>query len=115
MITFINRKTLLATVTSLCIGLTVSNAEAVATRGVPSCGTWVKETNEDQWQIVATRGWLVGFLTGLAVASDKDVLRGTDNASWYLWVNNYCQANPLKKLDSAGYILFLELSKQKGL
>lgn len=54
----------------------------------------------------------LGYLSGLAMQSDKDVLAGLDAPSLYLWVTNYCKANPLETTTNAGYILFLELSKK---
>jgi len=109
------KRTLLAIVTSICIGLTASNAEAYQIRGVTSCGTWVKETQQDGWPIIATRSWLVGYLSGKVSESGRDVLRGTDSASFFLWVDNYCKANPLKDIDHAGDALLSELSKKRGL
>ena len=113
--TSVTKKTLLAITTSLCIWLTASHAEALQIRGFTSCGTWVKETQEDGWGIVTSRMWLLGYLSGKASGSGKDVLRGTDNDSIFLWVDNYCKANPLKDIGDAGAALFSELAKKKGL
>jgi hypothetical protein len=113
--TSVTKKTLLAITTLLCIGLTASNAEAVLIRGAASCGTWINQTKEDGWPIVATRMWLLGYLSGRVMESGRDVIRGTDNPSFFLWVENYCKANPLKDLDDAGDALFSELAKKRGL
>jgi hypothetical protein len=95
--------------------LTASNAEAVHIRGVRSCGIWVTETQENGWPIVATRSWLIGYLSGKVSESGRDVMRGADNASFFLWVDNYCNANPLKDIADAGDALLSELSKNRGL
>jgi hypothetical protein len=108
------KRTLLAIVTSLCIWLTASNAEAVLIRGATSCGTWVDQTKEDGILIRATRMWLIGYLSGRVMESGRDVMRGTDNPSFFLWVDNYCKANPLKHIDDAGDALFSELAKKTG-
>lgn len=51
----------------------------------------------------------------MAFYSDKDILKGTDNASIFLWFDNYCQANPLKNMIDGADSLFDELVKQKKL
>ena len=113
--TTVTKKALLATVASLWLGLAATNAKAVAIKGGASCGTWVKESKVEGWPRLVNRSWLMGYLSGLVVESNRDVLRGTDAESLYLWVDNYCQSNPLKDIDDAGYILFQELAKQKRL
>ena len=59
--------------------------------------------------------WFVGFLSGMAFESNKDLLKGTDNASITLWVTNYCQKNPLKSLSQAADELADELAKKRGI
>jgi len=112
--TSVTKKTLLAITTLLCIGLTASIAEAVLIRGATSCGTWVAQTKEDGILISATRMWLIGYLSGRVMESGRDVMRGTDNPSFYLWVDNYCKANPLNDIADAGDALFSELAKKRG-
>ena len=50
----------------------------------------------------------------LAAASGTDALRDTDAASIELWMDNYCKANPLKRVDDGGDDLFIELKKRQG-
>ena len=63
----------------------VFDSQAVETRGAPSCGAWIKQKGTLQGS--GSKGWLVGFLTGVAVESDKDLLAGTDSDSLFLWVD----------------------------
>ena len=105
-----------ATAMALCclvLSATVFDAQAQTYRGAPSCGSWISE------KVVVIRAgnerWLVGFLSGLAAVSNKDFIKGTDNESIFLWVDNYCQANPLKDVFDAGIMLATELIKQKKL
>ena len=111
--TTVIKKTQLATVMLLCLGLAAPSAQAVETRGARSCGIWISD--KANVQAVTNEAWLVGFLTGMAVNSGKDILKGTDNVSIILWVDNYCRANPLQNLTRAGDTLFEELVKQKRL
>ena len=99
----------------LVLSATVFNAQAFTVRGTMSCGVWVKDRQEKGWPMTANIAWLVGYLSGLASGSAKDILRTTDGESVLLWVDNYCQKNPLKDVDDAGFDLFLELIKQKKL
>jgi hypothetical protein len=91
-----------------------ANARAVIVTGAPSCGKWVHDRQQDAYPAVVDESWLVGYLSGIAHATQKDFLKGTNNDSLYLWVNNYCQANPLSYLDEAGDHLALELIRRAG-
>ena len=60
--------------------------------------------------------WVVGFLSGLNVMHDQarrqppnplDRLNSMDQA--FVWIDNFCKANPLRKLDGAASELFDEL------
>ena len=107
-----------ATVMALCclvLSATVFDAQAVIVRGSVSCGVWVKERQEKQFATLGNQRWLIGFMSGLAMESEKDILRTTDAASIFLWMDNYCQANPLKDIDDGASTLFFELVKQKKL
>lgn len=100
---------------TLLVGLLLGallNAQSQTIRGARSCGKWVTERNGIEGQSTT---WLVGFLSGMAAASSKDVLNGTDNPSLFLWMDNYCKANPLMDIDDGGNALFIALAKKKNL
>ena len=92
----------------------VIDAQALTMRGPPSCGAWIKERSQGMVGL-ANLSWLVGFLSGLANGTNKDFIKGTDNDSLSLWVDNYCRSNPLDSVDDAGLSLAMELIKQKRL
>lgn len=82
--------------------------------GVPDCGKWVAERTASQ------KAWLLGFLSGLNTLHDaagnnpKDPLDGVSSANQaYLWMDNWCKANPLKDVADGGGQLFLELMRKK--
>ena len=108
------RATALA-LTCLVLSATVFDARAITIRGAESCGIWVKERQEKKISTFIHQRWLAGYLSGIAVGNGKDVLKGTDNESIFLWMDNYCQANPLKDIADGSEVLFLELVKQKKL
>ena len=99
----------------LLFSATAFEAQAIEMRGSRSCGTWVSERSLKGLEAVISETWLVGYLSGMASASEKDFLKGTDNDSLSLWVDNYCRANPLKRTFDAGDALYFELIKQKKL
>jgi len=110
--TLINRKTRALLLASLLVTAAVC-VQAVEIRGVRSCGYWI--SGKATVQGGANEAWLLGVLSGMALYSDKDILKGTDNESIYLWMDNYCRANPLKSISNGGDVLFEELLKQKKL
>ena len=104
----------------LVIGLMLSGnagkVSAVNSFGNVSCGKWMNERSDSKSWLAQTRGsWLMGYLTGLASASQKDFLKETDPESLLLWMDNYCNANPLMQVADGGNTLALELIDKKGL
>lgn len=95
--------------------LCASISMAIEIRASPSCGTWVKERSEKAWQVVVSQFWVLGYLSGMALGEERDTLKGYDNDSIFLWMDNYCRENPLKQLSHGGLTLHYELVRQKGL
>jgi hypothetical protein len=74
--------------------------------GTQSCGTWTAERRAGRgW--FSDSLWVLGFLSGVAYQGardqreDVDPLRGVDAAGVEAWLDNYCQAHPLKHLTEA--------------
>ena len=65
--------------------------------------------------VLITRSWFLGYLSGRADESGRNFLKGTDSDSIFLWLDNYCQANPQMDLDKAGIDLARELMQLKGI
>lgn len=110
-----NSKIVKAVLIIISILVSTTTAFAVDTRGARSCGVWIKERQPNGGGGISSQTWLVGYLSGLAVGLGKDFMKGTDNDSIYLWVDNYCRANPLEHLLSAGEELATELIRKKNL
>jgi hypothetical protein len=53
--------------------------------------------------------WVMGFLSGLAVAKNSDILAATDYFGIVGWITNYCAQHPLEEIATAAHGLFLEL------
>jgi len=99
-----------------------SVAAPVESRGSRSCRDWqeqtryAKSTTEmNKVPLLISKNWFLGYLSGRAEESGKNPLKGTDNDSIFLWLDNYCRSNPGKTLDQAGADLMHELIRQKKL
>jgi len=81
--------------------------------GNASCGEWVlmrreKSATIDQLRMVS---WISGYITAFnSITSDTFNIAGdTGLATIFLWLDNYCQANPLMKLTDGLLVLTIEL------
>lgn len=97
------------------IAMSALSANAVIVRGGPSCSDWLMDRQTSNGNGSYNEFWLLGYLSGMAVASNTDVLRNTTNGSLMSWTDNYCRTNSLHNLEQAGGELFYELKRQKGL
>ena len=99
----------LIVVTVIIMWSTTVNTKEIAVFSGFSCGSWISnETNMG-------KSWLLGYMSGLAYGSGKNVLTDTDKDSIFLWMKNYCNANPLEDVMVGGDMLFWELMQKKGL
>lgn len=96
-------------------------SEAADSRGSRSCRKWIDERYQaegksdlNKMPVLITKSWFLGFLSGRGSRSAQDFLKGTDNESIFLWLDNYCREHPLQDLDSGGIALELELTQMKG-
>ena len=60
-------------------------------RGAPSCENWVKDHREKGILFIGDSNWLIGFLSGIAYSSRRDIIKETNNESMYLWVDKFCE------------------------
>jgi hypothetical protein len=86
-----------------------ATADAAIVLGTPSCGYWIQDRQPGGRPSYFNSMWLVGYLSGAAVHSGKDILRGTDNESIEVRMDNYCKANSLKNIAHGAEALFDEL------
>lgn len=94
---------------------------AADSRGARSCSKWTEERRQAEGKedlnkipVLITKSWFLGYLSGRVSRSAQDWLKGTDNESIFLWLDNYCRDKPLQDLDSGGIALELELTQMKG-
>jgi hypothetical protein len=88
------------------------------TIGVTDCGVWMNRKKTD-WDKLAANIWLNGYMSGLSVLhelhgyKDNPLGKVTSAEQVHLWMDNYCQKNPLSDVSDGGDALFIELMKRK--
>jgi hypothetical protein len=77
--------------------------------GLGSCGGWTSHRQTPPGTGASTaEQWVVGYLSGQghlanAVGNALDPLKGVDAEGVWAWIDNYCRANPLKRVwEAAG-------------
>jgi len=98
-------------------------AEAGYVRGLATCAEWSKARTVEAAGIAETseaeaaaiyEAWLVGFLSGIAMQRDTEVLKGVDVSSIYLDVDEYCRDHPRDTTAQAGRDHMRELEERAG-
>jgi len=110
----------LSTILLLLLSFTVAigfsaNCNANTVRGLPSCGTWVKDRTErdkDLFSSAMDETWVLGYLSGLNLYEPRDLLHPIDANSINLWMDNFCNSNPLKDVADGAEALISELRKK---
>jgi hypothetical protein len=91
-------KKLLLIVILLCTN-TVYAQSVIWTQSSVDCGQWVNHRKTNS--AIVLEHYLVGTVNGLAVGASLEIWSGTNKRSvskeqFYLWMDNWCQNNPLK-------------------
>ena len=101
-----NNQRLAAVVFAIWVPLTYG----YTTFGKPDCGRWINQPDD------LYKAWLTGYLSGInTVASGNsydplDQLSSAEQA--YLWMDNYCRANPLNDVGAGAVKLYRELQSK---
>jgi len=82
-----------------------------STQASASCGQWAKYREEGGWRYTATQGWIMGYISAYNEKKSDvyDILGKNDPDSIWLWMNKYCQENPLSDVPEGMMILTDEL------
>jgi hypothetical protein len=103
-----SHKLRLGTAIALIAASSTVSGQGVTVFGSHDCGTWVVDSSR-------AKSWLLGYLSGLNAATasaerNYDPLgKVTSAAQIYLWMDNYCKANPLDTVGDGALDLYLEL------
>lgn len=107
-----NRK--IPTIMLLASCLTVATpARAVSSLTIKdaSCASWLEaRARGEQYQTA----WLLGYLTGVSVGANVNILKGVKPGIIEAWMDNYCTTNPqLKMTDGTSDLIELLLKTGK--
>jgi hypothetical protein len=105
----------IAAVALSCSAVASAQAQVWVENGALDCGMWVKMRIERRAQLYEY--WVAGTLNGAALSKDIDFWRfkGTvvSREAVFLWIDNYCNANPLNSLIDAILQLFMQRTGSK--
>ena len=60
-----------------------------------SCASWLEaRARNEQYQTA----WLLGYLTGVSVGANVDILKSVRPEIIESWMDNYCKSNPQKRM-----------------
>lgn len=89
----------------------------VNTYGFPetdSCASWTEARATGGSRRQEQEGWVLGFITGLNAfgRNSGNIAPGTTASGLLGWIDNYCKANPLDSVTTAGFKLADELTRR---
>ena len=91
----------------------VQSTQAITVRGAPTCGGWLMQRSAPEGESTEL-AWIVGFLSGLSIGFNEDILAPVDNADISSWLDTYCREHPLDSFGSVGQKLFVDLAKKQN-
>jgi hypothetical protein len=101
----------------LCFLCQIAYAQSPDVRGAPDCSRWLQPENATRE--LMNKSWLVGYLSGLNMGFALDLRRkpfnyfeGVIPGQIYLWMDNYCRANPLASVIAGSGALYEEMAKK---
>ena len=73
--------------------------------GTASCGAWTafRREGSTSTRALSSEQWVLGFIDGITEESGDtlDPFNGVEAENVWEWIDNYCQANPLKSIAEA--------------
>jgi len=107
----INNRPLVLLLLACCLAQPVLGvAQTVTSIGRPDCGLWLSKQRETD------KAWLLGYVPAISVSEMGRISGASDPFSKissteqvFVWMNNYCQKNPLKDVGAGAFSLYIEL------
>ena len=82
--------------------------------GKYDCGEWFTKAEPKTWLLGYLSGFNVGTLSQMGFPLNYDPLKKLNSSDQaYLWMDNYCRANPLKTVLDGALNLYKELGVEK--
>lgn len=89
-----------------------ADAAMVLGPGSASCVTWNGDRQRNESHSQLNQAWVLGFVTSYNLyksASQSSAPRPMDSRGMMVWIDNYCDANPLKDISDAAQALIEDL------
>ncbi|WP_369722544.1 hypothetical protein AB8Z38_00365 [Bradyrhizobium sp. LLZ17] len=103
-------KRLLAVVTVLLLPITCLNAgSTIVGAGSQSCKAWISRKKNPVVK-EAFESWVMGFVSGLNVSGDREIVGGGDFSAIVAWMDRRCSSNPSDQIGVAALDLAMELA-----
>ena len=95
----------------LCISSIADAGSTIIGAGSQTCTAW---TNRKKNAVVkgSFESWLVGFISGLNVSGERDMVGGGDFDAIIEWMDKRCLAMPSDRIGIAALDLGMELAKK---
>ena len=96
----------------LLVFSSITQATIILGPGAASCVTWNSDRQRNESRSQLNQAWVQGFVTAYSVykvTAQDTSLRPMDSRTMAVWIDNYCDANPLKDIADAARALIEEL------
>jgi hypothetical protein len=94
----------------LTLAPNLASAQGVSKGGV-SCGVWLELRRKDN--ALGPEMWILGFLSAKAHSDRSSVLKGSDPASFEMWMDKHCREDPLSNIARGSAALYDELIRRQ--
>ena len=96
----------------------VRHTTVAKVRDAPSCADWAKYSaaqagSADKATQSLQQAWLIGYLAGLAAATETEIPGKISNEALYAWMDHYCSENPQSMVNNGAGMIVLGL-KERG-
>jgi hypothetical protein len=112
------RKTIIVVLVTALASVVVAEPDQgpyqVLSDGQAKCGEYVLASPQRQEAYIE---WIVGFVSGANYESEgtRRLIGGWEHDSLKVWLNNFCNKNPLSVFAAAAQCYREELAKQQGI
>jgi hypothetical protein len=104
------------------LALGTGTAWGVTVKASVNCSTWTAERQmekgAEKTRSLFNRRWLIGYLSGMAAGRNKEFWDAPnagplDYEAVFVWMDNYCRANPPRDIAEGAQKLFNERTRSK--
>jgi hypothetical protein len=101
----------------VAVGVGSAQARSILGHGLTSCGAWTQARTTNAPERLSMEHWVAGYLSNFNSLNDEDsnipdLLKDQKWDGLMGWIDTYCAAHPLDKVDRAARTLELELLGQ---